>query len=124
MAINKAIIQGRVCADPELRRTNSGTAVTSFTIAWNDKYKDNERSLFLNCVAWANNAEFCTKYLEKGKENIVDGVLGSRKWEDMNGNKRESVELTVERIHFCGGKRDSAEPVEFTEVEDSGDLPF
>ena len=122
--VNKAIIQGRVTAAPELRRTNSGTAVTSFTVAWNDKYKETERTLFLNCVAWANNAEFCTKYLDKGREIVVEGVLGSRKWEDKNGNKRESVELTVERVHFCSGKRDNAEAAEFTEVEDSGDLPF
>ena len=124
--VNKVIIQGRMCATPELRRTNSGTAVTSFTLAWSDKYKDNERKLFLPCIVWAQNAEFCAKWFEKGAEVVVEGVLGSRKWQDKDGNNRETIELTVDRLHFCGGKRDGNTNVSegFTEVDDSGDLPF
>jgi single-strand DNA-binding protein len=126
--VNKVIIQGRMCATPELRRTNSGTAVTSFTLAWSDKYKDTERKLFLPCVVWANNAEFCAKWFEKGAEVVVEGVLGSRQWQDKNGNNRETIELTVDRLHFCGGKREQqsgySEQSGFTEVEDDGSLPF
>lgn len=104
--VNQTVIQGRMCATPELRRTNSGTAVASFTLAWSEKYKDNERKLFLPCVAWGNNAEFASKWFPKGAEVVAAGYLSSRQWKDKNGNKRETVELTVDRMHFCGSKKD------------------
>lgn len=126
MAINKTIVHGRLCAAPELRRTNSGTAVASFTLAWSEKFKDTERKLFLPCVAWANNGEFVSKFFGKGDEAVVEGILSSRKWQDKNGNNRETIELTVDRVHFCGGKRERvADAVEFHEVDASEEvLPF
>ena len=124
--VNKMIIQGRMVRDVELRRTTSGTAVASFTVAWSEKYKDTERKLFLPCVAWGNNAEFAAKWFEKGVELVAEGYLSSRSWQDKSGNKRETVELTVDRLHFCGGKRDggNTESADFVEVGDDGDLPF
>ena len=126
--VNKMIIHGRMVRDVELRRTNSGTAVASFTVAWSEKYKETERKLFLPCVAWGNNAEFASKWFEKGTELVAEGYLTSRQWQDRDGNKRETIELTVDRLHFCGGKREggNAAPASegFTEVEDDGDLPF
>ena len=105
--INKMVIQGRMVRDVELRRTNSGTSVASFTMAWSEKYKDNERKLFLPCVAWGNVAEHASKYFPKGAELVAEGYLTSRQWQDKNGNNRETIELTVDRMHFCGAKRDN-----------------
>lgn len=126
--VNKVVIHGRMVRDVELRRTASGTAVASFTVAWSEKYKETERKLFLPCVAWGNNAEFASKYFQKGAELVAEGYLTSRQWQDKNGNNRETIELTVDRLHFCGGKREQqsgySEQPGFTEVEDSGDLPF
>lgn len=122
--LNKAVIQGRLTKDPELRTTQSGTPAATFTVAWSEKYKEQERKLFLNCVAWSGNAEFVSRYFRKGSEVVVEGTLGSRAWEDRDGNKRETIELTADRIHFCGPKQES-KPEVFEEVEEfDGDLPF
>ena len=64
--INNMVIQGRMVRDAELRRTNNGTAVASFTLAWSEKFKDTERKLFLPCVAWSTHAEFVCKHFPKG----------------------------------------------------------
>lgn len=128
--LNKAIIQGRLTKDPELRTTQSGTPVASFTVAWSEEYNGNEKKLFLNCVAWKATAEMLVKFFSKGKEIVVEGTLGSRSWEDRDGNKREVVELTADRIHFCGPKESTktapiAAPAGFEELgDDDGDLPF
>lgn len=131
MSINKAIIQGRLTRDPELRYTNSGTPVSSFTVAWSEKRGDTERKLFLPCVAWKKTAEHVQAWFVKGQELIVEGTLGSRQWEDKNGNKRETIELTVGSVHFCGRKETSkldtlkdSPAVQFVEEEDDGELPF
>ena len=125
--VNRMILQGRLCSDPELRRTNSGTAVCSFRVAWSEKIKDRETKLFLPCVAWQGTAEMICNHFAKGKEIIVEGKLSSREYEDKTGNKRTVVELTADRVHFYGSK-DSApqQPTQtFTEIsEDDGDLPF
>ena len=124
--LNKAIIQGRLTKDPELRTTQSGTSVASFTVAWSEEYNGNEKKLFLNCVAWKNAAEMLAKFFSKGKEIVVEGTLGSRSWEDKDGNKREVIELTADRIHFCGPKESKpiAAPSGYEEIVDDGDLPF
>lgn len=106
--LNRMTLQGRLTRDPEYRQTQNGTAVASFTVAWSEKYKETERKLFLPCVAWGNNALFVCQYFVKGSEIVVEGGLTSRKWQDQNGNNRESIELTVERMHFAGSKTDSA----------------
>ena len=125
--VNRMILQGRLCSDPELRRTNSGTAVCSFRVAWSEKIKDRETKLFLPCVAWQGTGEMICNHFAKGQEIIVEGKLSSREYEDKTGNKRTVVELTADRVHFCGSK-DSApqQPTQtFTEIsEDDGDFPF
>ena len=129
MSINKTIVQGRMVRDPEIRHTQSGKAVGSFTIAWSEKYGETENKLFLPCVVWDKHAEFIAKSFAKGQEIIVEGRLGSRQWTDKGGNKRETIELSVDRAHFCGPKVDGAKPAatpqQFTEIDDDGDsLPF
>lgn len=106
--INSMVLQGRLTKDVELRHTQSGTAVASFTVAWSEKYKEQERKLFLNCVAWGGTAEFLSKYFSKGDQLIVDGKLTMRDWEDSNGNKRTATELTVTEVHFAGSKNTTA----------------
>lgn len=131
--LNKTALQGRLTKDVELRHTQSGTAVASFTVAWSEQYKEQERKLFLPCVAWGGTAEFVSKYFTKGAPIIVDGYLSTRSWTDKDGNNRQSTELTAERIHFAGKKETTAasEPGENTEElvyeeiqMDNGDLPF
>lgn len=135
--LNKTIIQGRLTRDAELRQTQTGTKVASFTVAWSESYKGNERKLFMPCVAWGQSAEFVCTWFKKGSEIIVEGSLTSRPWQDKNGNNRESIELTVEKMHFCGSKQADNEgtadasapelegmPAGFTVTDDDGDLPF
>ena len=124
----------------ELRRTQSGTAVASFTVAWSEKYKETERQLFMPCVAWRAIAEGASKWFSKGQELVVEGYLTSRKWQDKDGNNRETIELNVDKLHFCGPKSEGgsrpnsttsyAAPAtgnnnDFAEIgEEDGDLPF
>ena len=126
MATNRSIIQGRLCSDPELRRTKTGTAVCSVTVAWSEKYKETERQLFLECVAWSGLAEFLAKHFRKGQELVVEGFLTTRKWEDNQGQKRSSTECILEKVHFCGPKQQQ-DPFagEGVLVDDpDSDLPF
>ena len=105
--LNKTIIQGRLTRDVELRQTQTGTNVALFTVAWSDTYKGNERKLFMPCVAWSFTGEFIANYFSKGQEICVEGYLTSRQWEDSEGNKREVIELTVDKAHFCGKREDT-----------------
>lgn len=104
--INKCVIQGRLTKNVELRYTQSNTPVASFTVAWSEKYKDTEQKLFMPCVAWRNTAQFAANYFDKGQECVVEGKLTTRKWTDRDGNNRETVELVVDQMHFCGSKRE------------------
>lgn len=130
--VNRMILQGRLCADPEMRRTQNGTAVCSFRVAWSETVKDRETKLFLNCVAWQGTAEMICKYFRKGKELAVEGRLSTREYDDRDGNRRSVTEMTVDRVHFCG-KNEDAQGVpprtdgksQFVEMdEDDSDLPF
>lgn len=130
--INRMILQGRLCADPEMRRTTNGTAVCSFRVAWSETVKDRETKLFLNCVAWQGTAELICKYFRKGKELAVEGKLSTREYDDRDGNRRSVTEMTVDRVHFCG-KNDDTQGMpprtdgksQFVEMdEDDSDLPF
>ena len=138
--LNKIIIMGRMVRDPELRHTQSGTAVASFTLAVDRDFKDKatgERAVdFIDCTAWRGTAEFVSRYLDKGRMAVVDGRLQIRRWEDKDGNKRYSPEVVAESVYFADSKRDpldklaeDAEPVapagDFAELsEDDGELPF
>lgn len=129
--VNHMILQGRLCADPELRNTQSGVAVCSFRVAWSEKYKDNETKLFISCTAWRGLGEMIDKHFSKGKEIIVEGKLQTEDWTDRDGGKRSDIRMTVTAVHFCGKKDDacSTSPFDghsdFLEVsEEDGELPF
>lgn len=132
--LNKITVMGRMTRDPELRRTNSGTAVTGFTIACERDFKaDNgEREAdFIECVAWRNTAEFVSKYFAKGRMAVVSGRLQTRNWTDKDGNKRKATEIIAESVYFGDSKRDgtaqqsyTAPQESFAELPDDGDIPF
>ena len=130
--VNRMILQGRICADPEMRRTQNGTAVCSFRVAWSETVKDRETKLFLNCVAWKGTAEMICKYFRKGNELAVEGRLSTREYDDRDGNRRSVTEMTVDRVHFCGKNEDAQGTFprtggnsQFVEMdEDDSDLPF
>lgn len=126
--LNKIILMGRLTRDPELRRTQSGTAVTSFSIAVDRDFKGlngEKETDFIDIVAWRNTAEFASKYFTKGRMAVVEGRLQIRDWTDNNGGKRRSAEVIADSIYFGDSKRDDAPPPQtFEEVEDDGDLPF
>ena len=107
--LNHITIMGRFTKDPELRRTDSGTAVASFSIANDSDFKDkngNRKTIFVNCVAWRSTAEYVSKYFSKGRMAVVHGALDIRDWTDKEGNKRQSAEITVENVYFADSKKD------------------
>lgn len=130
--LNRVTIAGRMARDPELRHTNSGTAVTSFTLAVDRDFKGTNCEKitdWIDCVAWKGSAEFVARYFQKGAIAIVDGRLQVRDWTDNNGNKRRTYEVIADTVHFGGGKREDngqsynapeSEP-QFDELDD--DLP-
>lgn len=129
--LNKIIIMGRFTRDPELRSTQNGTAVASFTLAVDRDGKDKqtgERAVdFIDCVAWRQTAEFVSRYFSKGRMAVVEGRLQLRDWTDKDGNKRRAAEVMVNSIYFGDSKRENAdatEELQFQEMEDDGDLPF
>lgn len=132
MALNKSIIMGRLTADPELRTTQSGTSVTSFTVAV-DNGKEQPAS-FIDCVAWKSTAEMVCKWFPKGKMIALEGRLQTRTWEDKNGSKHKSTEIIAERVYFCGDKDNTQSANNgtagvsvdfgFVPADDDGDLPF
>ena len=102
--LNKVIIHGNLTRSPELRYAPQGKAVVNFSIANNQKYKDQNRAHFINCVAWGNTAENINKYFPKGRPILVEGRLEQRSWEDKDGKKRYAYEVIVERFDFVGGE--------------------
>lgn len=107
--LNKIIIMGRLTRDPELRRTGSGLAVASFSVAvdrdWPSKDTGEKETDFINCVAWRQKGEFVSKYFEKGSMIVVSGRLQIRSWTDDSGNKRTTAEIVAEDIYFGEGKK-------------------
>ena len=131
MALNKIIIMGRMTADPELKTTQTGTPVVSFTLAVDRNFKDKqtgERAVdFIPCNAWRQTAEFVNRYFNKGRMAVVEGSLQIRKWTDKDGNKRTSAEVVAENVYFGDTKTDGITPPEkpvFEEVTDDVELPF
>lgn len=108
-SFNKAILMGRLTADPELKQTPSGASVTSFTIAVDRRFsKDGEKQAdFINIVAWRHTAEFVCKYFAKGSAILVCGQIQTRSWTDQEGNKRFATEVLADEVSFCEAKRDS-----------------
>ena len=108
--LNKAILMGRLVADPELRRTPNNNSVTSFTLAVNRSFVrqgEQPQTDFIDIVAWGKTAEFVSRYFVKGQQVAVAGRIQTRNWEDKQGNKRKSVEVVAEEVHFAEPKRDS-----------------
>ena len=98
--LNKAILMGRLVADPELRQTANGVSVTGFRIAVNRTYGW-EQTDWIDIVAWRQTAEFVSKYFQKGDAIIVEGSIQTRNYEDKNGNKRTAVEVVADQVHFA-----------------------
>ena len=99
---------GRFTRDPELRRTGSGTAVTSFSLACDRDFKSqsgDKETDFIEVVAWKNTAEFVSKYFSKGRMAVVEGRLQIRDWTDKAGNKRTTAEVVADNVYFADSKR-------------------
>ena len=150
--LNKIVLMGRLTRDPELRRTDSGIAVASFTLACDRDYSGTDgaekQTDFVDIVAWRHTAEFVSKYFAKGRMAVVSGRLQIRLWTDKEGNKRRSAEIVAESVYFGDSKRDgngqqsgqqqpsqasyqdapgydSAYVSDFAQIEDDdSDLPF
>ena len=106
--LNRAILMGRLTADPALRHTQSNRPVTSFALAVDCSYGKEQQADFIDIVAWNKTAEFVCQYFRKGLLVAVEGRLQTRFWEDKQGNKRKSVEVVADRVHFAEPKK--AEP--------------
>lgn len=147
--LNHIVLMGRLTRDPELRRTQSGVSVVSFSIAVDRDFASREsgekQTDFIDIVAWRNTAEFVSKYFFKGSMAVVSGRLQIRDWTDRDGGKRRSAEVVADNVYFGDSKKSrdgnssgggysnssygdsgfSAPPIETTfEVEDDGELPF
>ena len=108
--LNRIILMGRLTRDPELRRTGSGTAVTSFSLAVDRDFKSQsgeKETDFIDIVAWRNTAEFVSKYFTKGRMAVVEGRLQIRDWTDKDGGKRRSAEVVADNVYFGDSKRDA-----------------
>jgi single-strand DNA-binding protein len=138
---NRAILIGRLVADPELRTTPNGVSVCSFRIAVNRPYsKDGGKADFIDIVAWRERAEFVCRYFSKGKPILVEGSIQTRQYTDKNNQKRTAVEVVADNVRFVeskGSGESSPAPKsadigyasgpngqDFTEIEDNSDLPF
>ena len=149
--LNCIALMGRLVANPELKQTQSGIAVMSFTIACDRSYckaGEERQADFIDCTAWRGTAEFICKYFGKGQLIAVQGELQTRSYTDRDGNKRKTTEVVVSQAHFAESKKDTGnnntyqKPKEqprntqpapdisaddtgnFEEIPDDGDLPF
>lgn len=133
--LNHIALMGRLTRDPELRHTQSGTAVAGFTLAVERDFKSDggdRETDFIDCVAWRSTAEFVSKYFSKGRMAVVEGRLQIRPWTDRDGSKRRTAEVVADHAYFADSKRDEAAPQyappqasQFEELpDDDGDLPF
>lgn len=142
--LNHIVTMGRLVRDPELRHTQSGIPVTSFTIACDRDYKDangDKATDFIDIVAWRNTADFVSRYFTKGRMAVIDGRLQLRDWTDRDGNKRRSAEILANSVHFGDSRpQNQAAPApagapvsagvpagggyDADDLEGSGDLPF
>ena len=136
MALNIVTLQGRLAKGPELRRTQSGKAVTSFSIACSRDFGSKETD-WIDCVSWDKTAEFVNSYFRKGSAIILEGRLQTRTYEDKSGSKRKAVEVVTERVYFGESKAGAAQTAQGAPApqqeqkpqfepanEDDGDLPF
>lgn len=127
--LNTVIIMGRLTADPELKKTQSGTSVISFTVAVDRRFQqkgEEKQADFINIVAWRQTAEFVEKYFSKGSMIAIRGSIQTRAYEDKNGNKRTAVEVVADEVSFCGSnvQKNGAQHDDFEEIPVTDDLPF
>lgn len=140
--LNRTILMGRLTRDPEVRHTQQGTAVASFTLAVDRDFKERDGGTatdFIDIVAWRNTAEFVSKYFTKGRMAVVEGRLQIREYKDRDGNKRRTAEVVADNVYFADSKKvdpleqfTAAHPetvadsgAQFAELaDDDGDLPF
>lgn len=142
--LNKVILGGRLTSDVELKQTQSGVSVCTFSVAVNRKYsKDGAQDTdFINCTAWRNTAEFIAKYFKKGSSICITGSIQVRSWEDTNGNKRYATDVVADEAMFVDSKNDaqgtiasaptnyipdaykSSQTTNFEAVESGDNLPF
>lgn len=131
--LNKAILMGRLTKDPEIRYTQSGKKVASFTLAVDrgvNKATGEKEADFINCIAWEARAEFLEKYFSRGMMTIIDGRIQTRSWTAQDGSKRYATEVVAGSVQFgetkAARQRNQAAPTEndFSELEDDGDVPF
>src|SRR5574344_2114545 len=110
--LNHIVLMGRLTRDPELRRTQTGTAVASFTLAvdrdFSSRDSGEKQTDFIDIVAWRSTAEFVSKYFFKGQMAVVEGRLQIRDWTDKDGGKRRSAEVVADNVYFGDSKRDGA----------------
>ena len=151
-SFNEVILMGRLTAPPELKQTQNGNLVTSFSVAVDRRYAQaggQKQTDFINVTAWRNTAEFVCNYFTKGQAMLIRGELQTRSWTDQNGQKRYTTDVKANEVFFCEPKRDSEsnntyanqnaaqgkyEPPayvpdaytqpNFETVQDDGDLPF
>lgn len=148
---NKAILIGRMTADPELKQTQSGISVSSFRIAVDRRYTSRDsgerKADFIDITTWRQQAEFVNRYFHKGDPIGIEGSIQTRNYEDRNGNKRTAVEVVADNVFFVGGKSGggntaysnpssgyapaaagttyaSGAASDFEEIESDNDLPF
>lgn len=142
--LNRVIVMGRLTRDPEMRHTQSGTSVCSFSIACDrdivSKQSGERETDFIDVIAWRGTGEFVGKYFTKGRMIVVVGRLQIRDWTDRDGNKRRSAEIVADNVYFGDSKKDAEvagttpsppsaytapqQNNDFAEMEDDGDLPF
>ena len=147
--LNKVVLCGRLTADPELKQTQNGIAVVSFTIAVNRRFtrgadgQNNSQADFISCVAWRQTAEFISRYFRKGSALCITGSIQTRTWQDANGQKRYATDVVADEAMFVDSKTDgipggqypdtynapsySSSPAsapKFEELKTDDDLPF
>lgn len=135
--LNHITLMGRLTKEPELRTTQSGVNVASFTVAVDRDYQSGgeKQTDFIECVAWRGTGEFVSKYFHKGSMIVVSGKLQSRKWQDREGNNRVNWEVNADSVYFGESRKDSPNAAQATYEqnyapkfvvmdEDDGMLPF
>lgn len=142
--LNKVILGGRLTADPELKQTQSGVSVTTFSLAVNRRFGEKQQdgttktvADFIKVQAWRQQAEFVCSYFRKGSSICVVGTIQNRSWTDQNGNKQYSTEVVADEVNFVDSKSDAAQTdapasnapsatvvPQFEELQDGEDLPF
>lgn len=125
--LNKVILMGRLTKDPELRHTDNGKAVATFTIAVDKGHGENKKTDFINCVAWEKTAEFINNWFGKGRLIALVGRISTRDYEGQDGRKNYVTEVVVSEVSFADNKKDETTPKEnegFAPVTDDTGLPW